>query len=90
MTEEILRILLSDLAMVRIKCAGCGVVSEMPISKLGTAFGFHKKCPHCPQELSPGLLRGLAGLAECITDLAKDDMTRQATVEFVSRPTARP
>jgi hypothetical protein len=87
-TEEILRILLADLATVRIKCAQCDVVTEMSADRLGNRYtGFPKKCPHCSQEFSVEFLRDLAGLAECITELSKPDMVRQAAIEFVSKTT---
>jgi NAD-dependent SIR2 family protein deacetylase len=90
MTEEILRILLSDLSTVRITCAKCSVVTELPTSKLPTAFELHKRCPHCQQELSPGLLRAFTWFGEGIAELSRDDMKQQATIEFVSRIPARP
>jgi hypothetical protein len=85
MTEEILRILLSDLATVRITCAKCKVVSEMQTSKLFDAFSREKKCPHCSQPFDARVIRSLNDLSRAIEELADARTFDQIAVEFIAR-----
>jgi hypothetical protein len=89
-TEEILRILLADLATVRIKCAGCGVISEMPIGKLSTAFGTEKDCPHCHMQIAGYVLTSLCDLSRAIGELLDKRSQDQIAVEFVATVAKRP
>jgi hydrogenase maturation factor HypF (carbamoyltransferase family) len=90
MTEEILRILLADLATVRIKCAQCGVVTEMPIEKLIGAMDRHKHCNHCSQQFDETIRRAFHWLGTAVSELSRDSAKAQATVEFIAPATKRP
>jgi hypothetical protein len=85
MTEEILRILLADLTTVRIKCAQCGVVTEMSVECLAKRSPLPARCHYCSQEFSHQLRDAFKGIAECIVELSRPDSVRQATIEFVSK-----
>jgi hypothetical protein len=69
MTEEILRILLSDLSTVRIKCAKCSVVTEMALDKLAAAFEDKSRCSHCGHEFDEELRRAFKMLSNAVSKL---------------------
>jgi hypothetical protein len=54
MSEKLLRFLLTELGLVRVRCFGklngepCPMVYEVPIDQLGMAFA-DNKCPRCNQ-----------------------------------------
>lgn len=52
MSEHLLKILLTELRTVRIRCKSCGSVVEMPVENLATRFQ-GVACPLCRQMFIP-------------------------------------
>jgi len=105
MSEAELRIGIAELALVRITCKSCGVVTELPISGTGKAFDRDGKCKHCKSALaipnSPESAYltddGSRTLAEILDALANSKtigiefvVSRPPIDWFVTPPTAAP
>jgi hypothetical protein len=72
MSETILKINLTELAMVRITCPGCQITTELSVDAMGRKFATRCECHHCGHPLIPcdgdnlfrALSRALLNLAE--------------------------
>jgi hypothetical protein len=91
-SEKILRLLLTDLSTVRIKCLapGCGVVSEMPVEDLPKNFA-NGLCPFCGtrliQAVPPGQGNEFAWLAAAFRGLGA---LTHLEVQFVVQEKTQP
>jgi arginine utilization protein RocB len=92
MGEHLLRVLLSELAFVRIRCANCRTAIEMAVEKIGELD--NKKCPGCDWLFGRGIedmksaLHGesvdrLRALSHAIDEIKR--MNKLFTVEFPVR-----
>jgi hypothetical protein len=80
MSEKLLKFLLTELDIVRIRCGKCQAVIEMPVTNLGKSFGpFTCSCCNTPFYM-PGTGDPFGSLSRAIAQLAS--MTN-IQVEFV-------
>lgn len=74
MSRKLLAFLLSELAVVRIICKACGVVTEMSIEQMGTRLaGNYPSCPCCQKEFV-----GLSVSARAAAQQAQNPLTQLA------------
>lgn len=91
MSEEMLKILLSELKMIRVRCLGnrdgspCGAVIEFPVAKLKGFFSSDPKCPSCKEPFVLGIAGGVVDpfdqLARTLDAFA--GIRTQAEIEFI-------
>lgn len=82
MNDQILRINLSELTTIRVKCGSCGVVVESSIESSGPLFS-DPNCKHCGELLflTDGSISQIERLSTAIRLLVKDK--ERSDIEFV-------
>ena len=72
MSETILRILLSELTTVRIRCQFCDTIVELPVESLAKRFDA-ERCAHCHEyfDMNKENVNPLAALSDAINGFAK-------------------
>lgn len=88
MSERILKILLSELAIIRLTCAHCKIVIEATPTQLGRILSEEGKCPFCPQPICHPLgpsNNGFTTLAKGLDQISA--LKDQAEIAFVLHTT---
>ena len=82
MTKTILTVGTHELTTARVRCNSCGIVVEVPLSKLGSKLTDQGSCRHCGHDLT--LADGPNPFAALALAISKINENQQAaTVEFV-------
>ena len=80
MSEEILRVMLSELGTVRVVCKSCQAVTEIAADRLPAIFDA-KRCPCCHTDFDISNRNGFKELAAALALLAS--MESRVGIEFV-------
>ena len=88
MSETILRVLASELAVLRVTCGHCKAVVEVASEAVafGSAFRSTDKCPLCNTKWHRPAVDAMRSLVQSLEELRKDDCG--SSLEFVVKPPA--